>query len=218
MTSESGIHVEPNRPATAGLAAPTGESFAAQLTAARAGSGPALGRLLEGYRQYLQVVAERRLNTFIRPKLAPSDIVQEALIEAGRGLGGFRGDSPRQFRAWLRQVLLNNLVDQLRVRSREARLQVPLSGSASRFGRRPLVDLRPTPHRALAARETAEALERALALLSSDHQAVIRMRHHQGLSFDEIARRLNRSPNAAQKLWMRAVCQLREKFEADGES
>jgi RNA polymerase sigma factor (sigma-70 family) len=64
----------------------------------------------------------------------------------------------------------------------------------------------------LLADETAAELAAALTRLSSDHQTVIRLRHQLGLQFNEIGERMGRSKDAVQKLWMRAVCRLREEL------
>jgi DNA-directed RNA polymerase specialized sigma24 family protein len=48
--------------------------------------------------------------------------------------------------------------------------------------------------------------------LSADHQAVLRMRYWDGLSFVEIGDRMSRSPDAVRKLWFRAVQRLQEEM------
>ena len=44
--------------------------------------------------------------------------------------------------------------------------------------------------------------------LPADEQAVILLRHFEFLSFEEIGHRLDRSPEAARKLWGRAILRL----------
>ena len=81
------------------------------LPEARAGSPEALGRLLEACRRYLLLVAERELDPALRPKGGASDLVQETFLEAQRDFAGFRGRSQPELRAWLRQILRNNLAN-----------------------------------------------------------------------------------------------------------
>ncbi len=50
----------------------------------------------------------------------------------------------------------------------------------------------------------------ALAQLTDDHREVIVLRNLERLSFDEVARLMNRSRPAAQMLWMRAMKKLQE--------
>ena len=51
----------------------------------------------------------------------------------------------------------------------------------------------------------AEALDR----LSEDYREVIILRHLEGMGFAEVARRMKRSEDSVQKLWVRALASLR---------
>jgi RNA polymerase sigma factor (sigma-70 family) len=61
--------------------------------------------------------------------------------------------------------------------------------------------------------EAALALEAALGQLPADQAEVIRLRHRDGRSFEEIGRLLGRSADAARQLWRRAVERLQEELE-----
>jgi RNA polymerase sigma-70 factor (ECF subfamily) len=50
--------------------------------------------------------------------------------------------------------------------------------------------------------------------LPEDRRRVIALRHEEGLSFDEIAQRMGRTPAAVRKLWFRAVARLRRETGA----
>jgi RNA polymerase sigma-70 factor (ECF subfamily) len=52
-------------------------------------------------------------------------------------------------------------------------------------------------------------LSDALAELGEDHREVLVLHHLEGLGWDEVARRMGRTPNAVRKLWARALDQLR---------
>src|SRR4051812_46652110 len=75
------------------------------LAAARAGSTEAIGQLLDGFRPYLWMIASAELGEPLRAKLSGSDLVQDSLLNAFRAFDRFRGDTPDELRAWLRQVL-----------------------------------------------------------------------------------------------------------------
>src|SRR5437764_11715348 len=82
-----------------------------QLEAARTGSREALGRVLDSYRAYLLLIADRELDPKLQAKGGASDLVQETFLEAQRDFNGFQGSSDGELRAWLRQLLLHNLAN-----------------------------------------------------------------------------------------------------------
>jgi RNA polymerase sigma-70 factor (ECF subfamily) len=53
-------------------------------------------------------------------------------------------------------------------------------------------------------------------MLPEDYRSVIVMRHLEGLSFGDVATRLERSAGACRMLWLRAIEQIRESLAADG--
>src|SRR5262249_57169445 len=69
----------------------------------------------------------------------------------------------------------------------------------------------PASGRAMA-REQAEAFRAALGRLPDDYRQVILLRYQQELSFEEIGRHLERSPNAARMLWLRALERLKQEM------
>src|SRR5262249_59475811 len=71
----------------------------------------ALGQALEACRGYLLLIAQRELDSDLQAKGGASDLVQETLVDALRDFGRFHGESEAELQAWLRQLLLHNLVD-----------------------------------------------------------------------------------------------------------
>jgi RNA polymerase sigma-70 factor (ECF subfamily) len=63
------------------------------------------------------------------------------------------------------------------------------------------------------AREQAQVLWRALERLPEDYRQVILFRFQEDRSFEEIGGLMNRSPDAARKLWSRAMERLRHEWE-----
>jgi RNA polymerase sigma-70 factor (ECF subfamily) len=61
--------------------------------------------------------------------------------------------------------------------------------------------------------EQDRALQAALGRLPEDYRRVITLRYEQQLSFEEIGQLLHRSPDAARKLWARAVERLQEELD-----
>ena len=101
------------------------------LQLARSGSSPALGRLLELYRNYLVLLARLQIGKRLQGKLDPSDLVQETFLEAHRDFAQFRGSSEAEFVNWLRQILARNLANRVRhyyaTKRRDVRLERELA-------------------------------------------------------------------------------------------
>jgi RNA polymerase sigma-70 factor (ECF subfamily) len=188
------------------------------LAAARAGSREALGNVLESCRKYLSLVAARELDCDLHAKGGTSDLVQETFLEAQRDFARFQGNSEGELLAWLRQILLNNVSNFTRryrgTRKRELNREVPIAteDSASSPGL-VLPDLMLTPYSQAVQHEQAEALRRAVERLPEEYRQAIVLRYLEGRSFEEIGQRLGRSPDAARKLWSRAMERLRQQWE-----
>lgn len=188
------------------------------IRVAREGSPTALGQLLEACRPFLLAVAERELAPDLRAKAAASDLVQETCLDAQRDFPAFEGGTAEEVRAWLRRVLLHNLGD-LRQRfrdvgKRDVRREASLDadGSDARQKALALPDDTPSPSSHARRREEETLVEAALAKLSEAHRQVIHLRHRDRRSFAEIGRLMGRSEEAVQKLWERAIQQLRHEL------
>ncbi len=82
------------------------------------------------------------------------------------------------------------------------------SGREASGPRAEAVDHDLTPCTYWIVRERVDALRESLLRLPADEQAVIGLRHFDALPFEEVGRRMGRSPEAARKLWSRALTRL----------
>jgi RNA polymerase sigma-70 factor, ECF subfamily len=198
---------------------PSSSAFFTLLVAARSGNAQALGALLQPFQPYLLAIARRGLPGNLRGKYDGADVVQETLLEAHRGFAGFEGSDSDELRVWLCGILKHNLMDVIRryrdaaKRSveRERSLDFGL-GSGADSGE--AIDPSPTPSTLFIARESVSALREALSRLPADEREVIVLRQFESLSFQEVGQRLDRSPEAARKLWSRAIARLQHMLEA----
>lgn len=188
------------------------------LPAARGGSRDALGKVLESARQYLLSIARQELEADLRAKNSPSDVVQETFVEAQRAFGQFQGDTEDELLAWLRQLLLHR-VGKLRRRYRDTQKrrlarEVALGADDSSDG--PAGGLTAnmlSPSGQAMENEQDQALQAALGRLPEDYRRIITLRYQEQLPFEEIGRLLQRSPDAARKLWARAVERLHDELD-----
>jgi RNA polymerase sigma-70 factor (ECF subfamily) len=190
---------------------------------ARQGDAEALGQLLQLYRNYLTVLATTQLDQRLRRRVNPSDLVQEAMMAAHCDFGKFQGCSERELLAWLRQILINCLhhvvETHLRAKMRDMRREVSveemgvvLDRSACNFGQM-IADRGPSPSAPALQRERAVALADQLARLPPQYRDVIVLRNLQGLSFEEVADRMERKPGAVRMLWLRAIEKFKQIYE-----
>lgn len=195
------------------------------LRRARDSGGEPVGQLLHLYRNYLMVLATTQFDRRLRRRLNPSDLVQETMLAAHRDFGQFQGQSERQFLAWLRQILINCLhraiETHLKTKMRDMRCEISIEHISVALDRSTanladvLVDPAPSPGAPLRARENAVEFANQLAQLRPQYREVIIMRNLQGLSFEDIAQRMDRNPGAVRMLWLRAVDKLRQIAQAE---
>jgi RNA polymerase sigma-70 factor (ECF subfamily) len=136
------------------------------------------------------------------------------MLEARRDFTTFRGASPGEFEAWLLTILERNVQNKIReylgTQGRDVGREVPGSSGPFRW----LEDQGDSPSAIASRNEEEELRRRAVARLGPEEQEVIRLRHHENLSWDEVARSMGRtSAGAARKLWSRTVEKLPELIE-----
>jgi RNA polymerase sigma-70 factor, ECF subfamily len=188
------------------------------LPAARAGSREALGQALEACRCYLLLIANRQLDPALQAKGGASDLVQDTFLEAQRDFAQFAGGTEDELRAWLKRLLLNNVANFARryrdTDKRQLQREMGLPGDSTSTG--PGAGLpadTPSPSGQAMAHEQAEAIQKALQRLPEDYRRIITLRYQEDRSFEEIAQLLQRSENAARKLWFRAVERLQQELD-----
>jgi RNA polymerase sigma-70 factor (ECF subfamily) len=190
------------------------------LRQARAGDADSLGRLLARYTNYLTLLARVHLSRRIQAKVDPADLVQDAFLEAHRHIERFRGESEQEFTAWLRQILCARMANVVRhfvgTKGRDIRMERDLAAEldqSSRLLDAGLVAVQSTPSQQASKRETSVLLADALDRLPEDYREAIILRQLEGLSFTEVAERMNRSEDSVQKLWVRGLAKLRREVE-----
>jgi RNA polymerase sigma-70 factor (ECF subfamily) len=191
------------------------------LRGARQGDTATLGRLLELYRRYLGLLARVQIGQRLQGKVDAEDLVQETFLEAHRSFGRFRGTSEPELVRWLRQILAANLADLLRrylgAQGRDVRLEREIQDAFDRSSvllDHGLVAPESSPSQQAARREQAVLLADALDQLPEDYREVLVLRHLEGLTFPEVARRMGRSLDSVEKLWMRGLARLRQSMGA----
>jgi RNA polymerase sigma-70 factor (ECF subfamily) len=189
------------------------------LAQARLGDGDSLGALLELYRNYLHLMARTQIDLHLQGRASPSDVVQEAFVQACANFGQFRGGSEGELLAWLRRILLNTLAKlvekQMKARKRDVRREMSLErlvrelDESSAAFEAALVCPQSSPSQQAERREQAALVADQLAQLPAHYREVIVLRNLEGLPFEEVARRMKRTAGGVRILWLRALDRLR---------
>jgi RNA polymerase sigma-70 factor, ECF subfamily len=179
------------------------------------GSSDGFGDLLEGFREYLLLVAGKRISKSVLPKASTSDVVQNTFLEAQKGFASFRGKTNAELNGWLRKILVCEICELerkfMRSKKRSIRREIPLDTvidmdtaeirSASRG---------PSPEERDRRRDQFERLREALRRIPHAQAAVFLMRSKDDLDFPAIAKRIDKSDAATRKIYARAIESLRE--------
>jgi len=174
------------------------------------GDAAAREELLALYRPYLRLVAGRRLPRVVQKRVDASDIAQQTLIDAVRGLPEFRGQSEPEFTAWMLKLLERNLLQSVRnnmLGKRDVRLEqiwTDESGSAQMVWHS-LADDESSPMGNVVRGEEALQLALALDKLPEDQRTAVEMRYIAQQSLQEIAIEMGRSVGSVAGLIRRGV-------------
>jgi RNA polymerase sigma-70 factor, ECF subfamily len=205
-----------------------GQSAASELIRrCRNGEVDARDQLFARYQHYLYVLAQAQLDKRLRAKCAPSDLVQQTLLEAHRDFGGFQGQHECELLAWLRRILSHNLFNEARhygARQRDADREISLDQVRAGVDHSSLAlehclpAAGPSPSQLAQQHEAAVHVADALARLPEDYRTVLLLRVFEELPAEEVAQRMGRSAGAVRMLQMRALTALRNEMEEETRS
>lgn len=193
------------------------------LILAKAGDGAALGRLLERYRNYMGLLIRLQGRRQSPEQTDAEGLSHEIVQEIHRQIATFRGNSARAFLVWVREVigsiLANHVRPSLESRCRDPHLERALIDELDRSSSaldRILMVPQSTPSQQSVRQEQGVILADALERLPEDYREVIILRHLEGISFGEVARRMGRTEDSTKKVWLRALARLRRTLEKPG--
>jgi RNA polymerase sigma-70 factor (ECF subfamily) len=175
------------------------ESTISLVHRARDGNQTALGILCERYLPRMQRWASGRLPGYARDLLATDDLVQDAFFQTVAHIGEFRSDREGAFQAYVRQVLLNRIRDQVR------RPHIMRTLDNAPEPAQPSV----SPLEKLVTRETLERYEAAMARLKPEDREAVVARVEMAGTYQELAEVLGKpSADAARMAVGRALVRL----------
>jgi RNA polymerase sigma-70 factor (ECF subfamily) len=193
----------------------SGEGGSTDELLARAGQGDrsALGRLLAKHRRRLRRLVAERLDQRLKARVDPSDVVQEALIDAERRLPEYLRARPVGFFPWLRGLTLQRLIDWHRLhlgsRKRSVTRELPLMPSWAESLVERLVESELSPSGQVIRDEQHARALAVVETLSPADRDVLDLRYVQDLPFAEMAEKLGIGLGAVKMRHLRALERVR---------
>ena len=150
----------------------------------------------------------------VRNETDAEDGAQDAMVNAYRHLGKFRGES--KFSTWLATIAMNEGRQKLRraKRAKEDSLDEPIEGEEQEFTPAPLTDWREIPLEALERKELREALRDAVAELPGIYRQIFTFRDLDGMNVAETATALGINENMVKVRLHRARMMLQKRLVA----
>jgi RNA polymerase sigma-70 factor (ECF subfamily) len=188
----------------------------------RAGDRDALAALFAYYRSRLGQMLRLRFDARVAARVDPSDVLQEAYLDAVRQIDGYLASPQVAFYVWLRGLtwkrLLNVHRQHLTAKSRSVERELPLPAESSMMLAKALFAQGPSPSQVLLQEELRRRLQRALGRLTDDDREVLLMRHAEDMTNIEVAQALGLTPSGATMRYGRALVRLKEILTEDSTS
>jgi RNA polymerase sigma-70 factor (ECF subfamily) len=186
----------------------------------RTGEAAAFDELFARHQDYLRQIVALRLDHRLRPRVDPSDVVQETQLEAIRRLPDFLTRQPMPFRLWLRKTAQERLQmlerRHVTAQRRSVTREVTLPDRSSLELARQFIDLGSSPSRRFKQREVVQLVRQALADLTDTDREILLLRNLECLSNQEAAAVLDVEPATASQRYGRALLRLRQRLIARG--
>lgn len=193
------------------------------LAQAAQGDRQAWGQLLEQHRDRLRRMIAFRLDGRLHGRLDPSDVIQEAFLDAQRRLDDYLRNPNMPFALWLRFLAGPRLLElhrhHLGTQGRDAGREVsifhhPMPEASSVVLAAHLAGQLTTPSEAAVRAERQAILQSALDRMDALDREVLVLRHFEQLSNDETAQALGIDKSAASKRYSRALVRLKDSLAA----
>lgn len=170
--------------------------------------------LAKGYERRIYLLAFH----FCQNPQDAEDLCQEVWLKAYQALGSFRGDST--FYTWLRKITINCFLNHQRA------TRFTWRGQTTDINLLDVDSIAADEHLASSSnsettlhnRIMAKRVMQALSELTPPQRLIFLLKHHDGMTYEEIAKAVGCSTGAAKKSVFRAVAKLREHLEVDAQS
>lgn len=189
------------------------------------GEPEALGRLLESYRPRLKRMVAVRLDRRVATRLDASDVVQDALADAGTKVLEYLREPPMPFYPWLRHFAQERVIQLHRYHiftDKRSLLREQFGlGFLPEETVNQLADMlassQSSPSQQLIRGELCQRVRRLLEQLPDRDREVLVLRYLEDLSFPEIALAVGQNEGAVKMRHLRALERIRAMLNTEGE-
>jgi RNA polymerase sigma-70 factor (ECF subfamily) len=186
-----------------------------------------LASLFVRYQDRLRCAVELRLDPRLHTRIDPSDVLQEAFLEASHRLDAYLRRPPMSVFLWLRSLTCQRLwhlhARHLGAQARSARREIALHGrrfpeaTSSSLAVR-LADRCASPSQVAMQKEAGERVRDALERMEPLDREILALRYFEHLSSAEAAQVLGIGEPAARKRAFRALRRLKEMLGKEADS
>jgi RNA polymerase sigma factor (sigma-70 family) len=177
------------------------------VAAVRRGDDRAFEILYERY--------QRRIHAYVLGMVKDhgraEDVTQEVFVSALRRMR--ETEQPLAFKPWLYQIAKNGCIDAFRRSKRAEEVSYDADDALAPGDHSKLIGSGPSPDAAVAAKQDLESLCGAFGGLSETHHEILVLRELEGLSYQEIGRRMGMSRPAVESTLFRARRRLTEEYD-----
>lgn len=168
------------------------------------------------YRPLLKAIVSRKIDKELGGKADASDVLQDALSSAQANIDQIATKTPREFRGYLRRVLMTKIQDLkrrfLQTQKRDVHRELTAEDiSSDEF--RQIADNDGSPLDLLIDEEHFRRVMQAIGDLPPEIQKVLAWRFEQDLSYEEIGKKLGRTKDDVRMLMQRCIARLKQRFE-----
>src|SRR4051794_17799578 len=139
------------------------------------------------------------------------DVTQEVFVSALRRMR--ETEQPLTFKPWLYQIAKNSCIDAFRRSKRAEEISIDADDALAPADQSRLIGTGPSPDAAVAAKQDLNNLCGAFGGLSETHHEILVLRELEGLSYQEIGRRMGMSRPAVESTLFRARRRLTEEYD-----
>ena len=177
------------------------------VAAVRCGDDRAFELLYERY--------QRRIHAYVfgmvKDHGRAEDVTQEVFVSALRRMR--ETEQPLAFKPWLYQIAKNGCIDAFRRSQRAEEVSYDADDALAPADHSKLVGTGPSPDAAVAAKQDLDNLCGAFGGLSETHHEILVLRELEGLSYQQIGKRMGMSRQGVESTLFRARRRLTEEYD-----